>query len=147
MSTPTLPLTGKTALITGASRGIGAAVALLLSSQGAHVVINYSSSDPSTADALVSRIGADKAVAIRADASRVPEIERLVQETVAWEGSGGKIDIVIANAALGLLTCTLENTSEDEFDRSMALNVKGSYFLVQVSEIGFFFWFFFTQGT
>ncbi|CAI6334684.1 unnamed protein product [Periconia digitata] len=129
MSNPQ-PLLNKTALITGGSRGIGAAVSLHLASLGAKIVVNYSSNSRA-ADALVSQIGADKAVAIQADAGNLQDVERLVQETISWEHGNGKIDILIPNAAIGLLTCTLDKTSEEDYDRSMTLNVKGPYFLCQ----------------
>lgn len=121
------PLAGKVALITGASKGIGAATALELASLGAKVVINYSS-DAAPADELVKKIGSDKAIAIKANAADVGEIERLVQDTVKW---GGKIDILVPNAGLALMK-TLEQTTETEFQRTMDLNVKGPYFLAQV---------------
>jgi 3-oxoacyl-[acyl-carrier protein] reductase len=121
------PLSGKLALITGASKGIGAATAQLLASLGARVVINYSS-DPIPASALVEKIGRSHALAIKADVSRVDEIERLVQETVAW---GGQIDILIPNAGIALMR-TVAQTTEDDFARTMDLNVKGPYFLCQV---------------
>jgi 3-oxoacyl-[acyl-carrier protein] reductase len=130
MATPT-PLTGKVALITGASKGIGKATAMLLSSLGANVVINYSS-DSQPADQLVDQLGPEKAIAIKADAGNVTEIERLVQETVNWKYGTGKIDIVVANAATSALGKGLEQTSEADFDKAVALNVKGPYFLVQV---------------
>jgi len=122
----TTPLAGKVALITGASKGIGAATALELASLGAKVVINYAS-DSKPADELVQKIGADNAIAIKANAGDVQEIERLVAETVAW---GGKIDILIPNAGLALMR-TLEQTEEGDFQRTMDLNVKGPYFLAQ----------------
>jgi 3-oxoacyl-[acyl-carrier protein] reductase len=122
----TTPLAGKVALITGASKGIGAATALELASLGAKVAINYAS-DSQPADELVQKIGADKAIAIQANAGDVQEIERLVAETVAW---GGKIDILIPNAGLCLMR-TLEQTEESDFQRTMDLNVKGPYFLAQ----------------
>lgn len=125
----TLPLHGKTALITGASQGIGAASATLLASLGAKVVINYAS-NATAAQELVQKIGSDKALAIQADASRVADISRLVEETLQWSGSG-KIDILIANAAEGALGNGLEQTSEEDFDRVVSLNVKGPFFLVQ----------------
>jgi 3-oxoacyl-[acyl-carrier protein] reductase len=124
----TTPLAGKVALITGASKGIGAATALELASLGAKVAINYAS-DSQPADELVQKIGADKAIAIQANAGDVQEIERLVAETVAW---GGKIDILIPNAGLCLMR-TLEQTEESDFQRTMDLNVKGPYFLAQVN--------------
>ncbi|KAL1602938.1 hypothetical protein SLS59_004593 [Nothophoma quercina] len=120
------PLAGKVALITGASKGIGAATALELACLGARVVINYSS-DSKPADELVQKIGADNAIAIKANAGAVQDIERLVAETVAW---GGKIDILIPNAGISVYH-TLEQTSEADFQKTMDLNVKGPYFLVQ----------------
>ena len=128
------PLAGKVALITGASKGIGAATALELASLGARVVINYSS-DSKPADELVQKIGADNAIAIKANAGDVLDIERLVAEAVAW---GGKIDILIPNAGI-FIYHTLEQTSEADFQKTMDLNVKGPYFLVQVSNLIFSF--------
>lgn len=122
------PLANKTALITGASKGIGASTALLLSSLGARVVINYSS-DPAPADALVQKIGSDKAIAIKANAGDIKDLERLVKETVAWS-SNGKIDILVPNAAISIMN-TVEQTTEENFDLTFTLNVKGPYFLVQ----------------
>ena len=125
--TSTQPLTGKVALITGASKGIGAATALELASLGARVVINYSS-DSKPADELVQKIGTDKAIAIKANAGDVQDIERLVAETVSW---GGKIDILIPNAGISIIK-SLEQTEEADFQKTMDLNVKGPYFLAQV---------------
>ncbi|KAK4694576.1 hypothetical protein P7C71_g3028, partial [Lecanoromycetidae sp. Uapishka_2] len=120
------PLTGLTALITGGSKGIGAATSVLLAQNGANVVINYSS-DASAADAIVEKIGSDHAFAIKGDASSIPAIEHMVSETVK---RFGKIDILIPCAGL-LFMKDLEHTSEEEFDKIMALNVKGPYFLAQ----------------
>ncbi|KAF2994042.1 hypothetical protein E8E13_000580 [Curvularia kusanoi] len=121
-----MSLTGKVALVTGASKGIGAATALHLSSLGAKVVINYST-DSVPADALVSKIGSQNAIAIKADVGVVQEIERLVKETVdTW----GKIDILVANAAV-LQMKDLESTSEKDWDDTFQVNVKGPYFLAQ----------------
>ena len=89
-------LTGKIALITGGSKGIGKGVAIALAHAGAQVVFTYLS-DSSAAEALVTQIGIDKAVAIKSDASRMEDIEELIKET-AWRF--GRIDILIANAAV-----------------------------------------------
>ncbi|KAF2439943.1 NAD(P)-binding protein [Karstenula rhodostoma CBS 690.94] len=121
-------LLGKVALITGASQGIGAATALHLAQLGAKVVINYSS-NAKPAEELVQKIGSDNAIAIKADAGNLRDIECLVNETLAW--GGGKIDILIPNAASGATGKGLDNTSEEDFDKVVGLNVKGPYFLVQ----------------
>ncbi|KAK9327584.1 hypothetical protein V1520DRAFT_41203 [Lipomyces starkeyi] len=119
-------LAGKVALITGGSKGIGRATALRLANEGANVVINYSS-DASAADEVVNLIGADRSLAVKADAGNIAELERLVKETVT---KFGKIDILIPNAGV-LLMKDLETTTEHDFEMSMALNVKGPYFLAQ----------------
>jgi 3-oxoacyl-[acyl-carrier protein] reductase len=135
MTTNPLPLANKLALITGASKGIGRATALELASLGAKIVVNYSSDD-AAAGAMVAELGgAEKAVAIKADAANVREIERLVKESVAWNsknGGEGKIDILIANAGI-TLNKGLMDTTEEDWERVMAVNVKGPYFLCQVS--------------
>ena len=120
-------LAGKVALVTGGSKGIGRATVLHLAQDGAKVVINFSS-DSSAADELVHQLGKDRALAIKADAGNVVEIERLVKETVDYFG---KIDILVLNAGV-LAMKDLENTTEKDFDFSMAVNVKGPYFLIQV---------------
>ncbi|KAI1617110.1 hypothetical protein EDD36DRAFT_415985 [Exophiala viscosa] len=126
MSTTT-PLAGKVALITGGSKGIGAATATALSKLGAKVIINYNS-DSAAADTLVSQLGgAQNALAVRADASNLSGIETLVSETVSHFS---KIDILIANAGI-LPMKDIESTTEQDFDRAFAMNVKGPYFLVQ----------------
>ena len=121
-------LAGKVALITGASKGIGKALALRLAKDGAQIVVNYPS-DSKAADEVVKTIGSDRAVAVKADAGSVADVDRLVQETVQ---RFGKIDILVANAG-SLPHKTLESTSEQDFDSLFALNVKGPYFLCQVS--------------
>ncbi|KAK9315654.1 hypothetical protein V1524DRAFT_447063 [Lipomyces starkeyi] len=123
---PSATLAGKVALITGGSKGIGRATALRLANEGANVVINYSS-DASAADEVVNLIGADRSLAVKADAGNIAELERLVNETVT---KFGKIDILIPNAGV-LLMKDLETTTEHDFEMSMALNVKGPYFLAQ----------------
>ncbi len=123
-----MSLEGKVAIITGASKGIGKAIAQRLAADGASVVINYLS-DAAAADQLVADIGSDRAVAVRADVSLVADIEKLVDAAVT---KFGRVDICIPNAGRMLMR-DVENTSEADFAAMFDLNVKGPYFLAQVS--------------
>jgi 3-oxoacyl-[acyl-carrier protein] reductase len=125
-----MSLAGKVALITGASKGIGKATAQRLASEGANLVINYNS-DAASAQALVEEIGQDRALAVQADASKLADIDRLVDAAVA---KFGKIDILIPNAGI-LPMRDLEHTTEEDFDFTYNLMVKGPYFLTQVRSI------------
>lgn len=123
-----MSLQGKVALITGASNGIGKACAERLAKDGASVVINYSS-DATSANNLVQSIGADRALAVQADASSTAGIDKLIKATV---DKFGKIDTLMANAGVMPMR-TVQDTTEEDFDHAFALNVKGPYFLVQVN--------------
>jgi 3-oxoacyl-[acyl-carrier protein] reductase len=81
-----------------------------------------------SADAVVKEIGEDRAIAVQADVSKVADIKLLVEETVQkW----GKIDILVNSAGI-MPMMDLANTTEETYDRAMAVNVKGPYFLTQV---------------
>ena len=122
-----MSLSGKVVLITGTSKGIGKATAQRLASEGASVVLNYNT-DASSANELVQEIGPERALAVQADASKLPELNRLVDAAVT---KFGKIDILIPNAGIMPMR-DLEHTTEEDFDRVYNITVKGPYFLAQV---------------
>lgn len=115
-------LVNKVAVVTGASKGIGASIAKHLAAEGASVVVNYASSQ-SAAEQVVAEIvrGGGKAVAVKADVSKKADIERLF--TAAKNAFGG-IDILVNNA--GIYTpSNLEEITEEHFHKQIDLNVLG----------------------
>jgi len=122
-------LKGKTALVTGASRGIGRAIALALAQSGAQVLVHYGSSEKE-ADAVVAEIraGGGKAEKVGADL-REPDgahtLARQVRDIV-----GGRLDILVANAGISK-SATIEATTVEDFDNLFAVNVRAPFFLVQ----------------
>src|SRR3989475_5410118 len=118
----------KVAIVTGASNGIGRAIAERLSHDGATVVVNYGKSADkakTVVAGIVSRGG--NAVAIQADMSKVSDARRLVRETVQ---RFGRLDILVNNAGMFMYKPLVE-TTEEEFDSMFALNAKGPYFALQ----------------
>ncbi len=123
-------LKGKVAIITGASRGIGAAIARRFASEGAKVVINYASS-AAEAEAVVAEIkkAAGEAIAVRGDVSKKQDCVALFD---AAEKAFGNADILINNAGL-ILYKLLANITEEEYDRLFAVNVKGTFLACQLA--------------
>jgi 3-oxoacyl-[acyl-carrier protein] reductase len=115
-------LSGKVAVVTGASKGIGAGIAKQFAAEGAAVVVNYASSK-SDADKVVDEItkGGGKAVAVQGDVAKKTEVERLFAAT---KKAFGKIDILVNNAGVYRFD-PLETVTEKEFHREFNTNVLG----------------------
>jgi NAD(P)-dependent dehydrogenase (short-subunit alcohol dehydrogenase family) len=122
-------LTGKTALVTGASRGIGRASALALAKAGAQVLVHYGRG-AKEAEAVVAEIRAAgcRADAVAVDLAAPDGAHKLAKQ--AREIIGGRLDIVVANAGVSKAAPIEELTVED-FDKLFAVNVRAPYFLVQ----------------
>jgi 3-oxoacyl-[acyl-carrier protein] reductase len=115
-------LSGKVAVVTGASKGIGAAIAEHLAAQGAKVVVNYATSKEG-ADRVVGAITGKggQAIAVKADVSKTAEIESLFAET---HKAYGRLDILINNAGIYEFS-PLEAITEAHFEKQFGLNVRG----------------------
>jgi 3-oxoacyl-[acyl-carrier protein] reductase len=119
-----LGLEGRVAIVTGGSRGIGAAVVELLATYGTEVVVNYVS-DEDAADATVNLAQAlgVRAIAIQADVSQLDDAEQLVQETVEHFG---RVDFLICNAGIWE-GAGVESISEELWDKTLDINLKGTW--------------------
>lgn len=115
-------LAGKVAIVTGASKGIGAAIAKYFADEGASVVVNYSSSKEG-ADRVVKEIAGNggKAIAVQADVSKQKDIERLFAEN---KKTFGRLDILVNNAGIYDFA-PIDGVTEDFFHRQFDLNVLG----------------------
>jgi 3-oxoacyl-[acyl-carrier protein] reductase len=124
-SPPNRNLQGKFALVTGASRGIGRAIAERLARSGAGVAVNYATRDQAAQETVAAiRAAGGEAIAVRADVGQVSEIARMFEQTV---GRFGRLDILVNNAGV-IFNRTIADTSEADFDRIFAINVKGTFF-------------------
>lgn len=122
MSTNRKKLTGKVAVVTGASKGIGAAIAKHLAAEGASVVVNYASSKAG-ADKVVAEItsAGGKAVVVQADVAKKRDIDRLFAET---KKVFGRLDVLVNNAGIYEFA-PLEQITEEHFHKQFNLNVLG----------------------
>jgi 3-oxoacyl-[acyl-carrier protein] reductase len=121
-------LKGRVALVTGAGRGIGRAIALTLAEAGADVAVNYrEQAEPAEATGEDIRQLGRRAEVVRADVSRAAEVARLI-ETI--EGRLGPVDILVNNAGISE-PCAIEELSEALFDRTLAVNLKSAFLCTQ----------------
>ena len=123
-------LVNKVALVTGGSRGIGAAIAKRLAADGASVAITYAK-DASAASAVVKAIelGGGKAIAIRADAANVEAVKGAVEKAVA---TFGRLDVLVNNAGTAIPK-PFEETTLEEMDRVIDINVRGVFATTQAA--------------
>ncbi|MSP31442.1 MAG: glucose 1-dehydrogenase [Pseudolabrys sp.] len=121
-------LTGKVAIVTGASQGIGQAIAKRLYADGATVILSYLPEHGSAQDAI-ERIEAEstRAFAIEGDLRRSDFVKQLFEETTHRFGNP---DIVVANAGVNMNKLVVDTTEED-FERIFSVNIRGTYFVFQ----------------
>src|SRR3979490_1005076 len=123
-------LEGKTALITGGSRGIGAAIAKRLAADGANVAITYTKGADAAASVVkeIEREGG-KAIAIQADAADAKAVKAAVEKTVA---TFGQLDVLVNNAGTAIPK-PFEETTLEEMDRLIDINVRGVFIATQAA--------------
>src|ERR1700758_3347150 len=123
------PLSGKTALVTGASRGIGRSSALALAKAGAQVLVHYGQGK-AEAQVVVEemRRTGGRAEMVAADLAGADGAGKLAQQVRAIVGE--RLDILVANAGISK-AATIEETTVEDFDRLFAVNVRAPFFLVQ----------------
>jgi 3-oxoacyl-[acyl-carrier protein] reductase len=121
-------LTGKIALVTGASRGIGRAIAIALAAAGADVAVNYRSRDceAEATCAGIHRHGT-RSLLVRADVSQAPEVARMV---AAIELELGPVDILVNNAGI-VSSIPLADLTEADWDEMLAVNLKSAFLVTQ----------------
>jgi 3-oxoacyl-[acyl-carrier protein] reductase len=118
----------KVALVTGASRGIGRAIAVRLARDGNAVVVNYSGNQKAANETVAAiQQGGGRALAVQARVEKLPDLERLFDETFRHFG---RLDILVNNAGI-MFNKPIAEVSEQEFDEIFAINVKGTFFACQ----------------
>jgi len=117
-------LEGKRAIVTGASRGLGRAIALAFAREGADVLLNYTSREEQAreVEAAIERLGR-RAIVHRADVSDAAQVQAMTQAAI---GGFGRVDILVNNAGI-TMPKGMRDTSEAEWDRVLAVNLKGVF--------------------
>lgn len=117
-------LSEKVILVTGSSKGIGAAIAKKVASQGAKVIVNYAGGQQAAEETVneIKQQGGD-AIALQADVSKADEVTAMFDAAIAHYG---KIDVLINNAGI-MITKLLKDTSVEEFTRQFEINVTGTF--------------------
>jgi glucose 1-dehydrogenase len=123
-------LKGKIAIVTGGNSGIGLSVVLELAKQGANIVIDYVA-HPEATEALEKQVAdlGDQAIGVKADVSKVAELQSLIDATVK---NFGRLDIMVNNAGIETRTSVLD-TTEEQYDKVLAINLKSAFFGTQLA--------------
>lgn len=117
-------LNGKVILVTGASRGIGAAIAHQLAAAGAKVIVNYAGGKEAADETVTSiqALGGD-AFAVQADVSKTDQVKNLFEAAIAHYG---RLDVLVNNAGI-MITKLIKDTTDEDFARQFDINVKGTF--------------------
>tara|TARA_R110002124_G_scaffold277686_1_gene449277 strand:- start:1092 stop:1826 length:735 start_codon:yes stop_codon:yes gene_type:complete len=127
-----MKLEKKVIIVTGASRGIGKEIALLLARNGAKVVVNHSNSESEAQETVYEIIeNGGNAIAVKADVSQREEVTQLFDKTIA---AFGKVDVLVNNAGV-MISKMLKDNSQDDFSKQFDINVRGIFNTLQEANL------------